>query len=86
MIHSSMFILSCEQGNTSQNSSFFLSFLIYWHEQISIIMTGIANWEFWRKKNEKKKTRKIYWLCFWLNEEFPNWELTPKEKDYSTVE
>ena len=39
-------------------------------------MPGSVNLEFWRKKQNKqkqsKRTRKIFQLCFWLNEECPS--------------
>ena len=46
------------------------SFLKYSHDQILIIPPGSANLEFWRKKT--KQNKKIFRLCFWLNDECPN--------------
>ena len=56
--------------------SFFVSFFDYWLDQILIIMPGSANLEFWRgekqnKTKKQKKNKKIFRLCFWLNEECP---------------
>ena len=61
--------------------NFVLSFYRYWLDQILIITPGSANSEFWRKKTnktkkqkqykKKKQTRKIFRLCFLLNEECP---------------
>ena len=57
----------------------YLSIVCYWLDQILIITPGSANSEFWRKKqtkrknknNTRKKTSKIFRLCFLLNEECP---------------
>ena len=47
---------------------FFLSFLIYTIKSWSL-RQGVQIWNFEERK--KQKTRKIFRLCFWLNEECP---------------
>ena len=35
--------------------------------------------------NTKQKARKIFWMCFWLNEECPKLHSSLEEKEYSIV-
>ena len=51
-----------------------LFFFFYWHDRMRSLRQGVRIWNFEENKTKQKQniqTRKIFRLCFWLNEECP---------------